>query len=69
MLWGQIAHTPLCTRIHFHASSKNHSRWAKRDRRKERFQSHQAGVIRQPGAFEPCAELETFVSRAKEVCA
>ena len=39
------------------------------DRRKERFQSHQAGVIRQPGAFEPCAELETFVSRAKEVCA
>ena len=25
------------------------------DRRKERFQSHQAGVIRQPGEFEPCA--------------
>jgi serine/threonine protein kinase len=39
------------------------------DRRKERFQSHQAGVIRQPGAFEPCAELDAFVSRIKEVCA
>jgi hypothetical protein len=39
------------------------------DRRKERFQSHQAGVIRQPGLFEPCAELDTFISRVKEVCA
>jgi hypothetical protein len=39
------------------------------DRRKERFQSHQAGVIRQPGEFEPCRELETFVSQIKEVCA
>ena len=39
------------------------------DRRKERFQSHQAGVIRQPGSFQPCAELESFVSQAKEVCA
>jgi serine/threonine protein kinase len=39
------------------------------DRRKERFQSHQAGVIRQPGGFEPCAELDTFVSQIKEVCA
>ena len=39
------------------------------DRRKERFQSHQAGVIRQPGEFEPCAELDTFVSQIKEVCA
>jgi hypothetical protein len=38
------------------------------DRRKERFQSHQAGVIRQPGAFQPCAELDTFVSQIKEVC-
>jgi len=37
------------------------------DRRKERFQSHQAGVIRQPGDFAPAAELETFVSRIKEV--
>jgi serine/threonine protein kinase len=37
------------------------------DRRKERFQSHQAGVIRQPGEFQPCAELDAFVSRIKEV--
>ncbi len=33
------------------------------DRRKERFQSHQAAVIRQPGDFEPSAELDTFVSQ------
>jgi hypothetical protein len=39
------------------------------DRRKERFQSHQAGVIRQPGEFEPCPELQTFVSQIREVCA
>ena len=39
------------------------------DRRKERFQSHQAGVIRQPGDFEPCAELDTFINQIKEVCA
>jgi serine/threonine protein kinase len=39
------------------------------DRRKERFQSHQAGVIRQPGEFQPSAELDTFVSQVKEVCA
>ena len=39
------------------------------DRRKERFQSHQAGVIRQQGEFEPGPELETFVSQIKEVCA
>jgi serine/threonine protein kinase len=39
------------------------------DRRKERFQSHQADVIRQPGEFQPCAELDTFVSQIKEVCA
>jgi len=38
------------------------------DRRKERFQSHQAGVIRQPGDFEPSAELDTFVSQIQEVC-
>lgn len=37
------------------------------DRRKERFQSHQAGVIRQLGEFEPGAELEAFVSQLKEV--
>jgi hypothetical protein len=39
------------------------------DRRKERFQSHQAGVIRQPGEFEPGPELDAFVSQIKEVCA
>jgi hypothetical protein len=39
------------------------------DRRKDRFQSHQACVIRQPGEFQPCAELDTFVSQVKEVCA
>ena len=39
------------------------------DRRKERFQSHQAGVIRQPGEFQPRAELDAFVSQIKEVCA
>jgi predicted Ser/Thr protein kinase len=39
------------------------------DRRKERFQSHQAAVIRQMGEFEPCAELEGFVSQVKAVCA
>jgi Domain of unknown function (DUF4062) len=39
------------------------------DRRKERFQSHQAGVIRQPGEFEPGQELHTFVSQIKELCA
>ena len=39
------------------------------DRRKERFQSHQAGVIRQPGEFQPGADLDTFVRQIKEVCA
>jgi serine/threonine protein kinase len=39
------------------------------DRRKDRFHSHQAAVIRQPGEFEPGAELDRFVSRIKEVCA
>jgi len=39
------------------------------DRRKERFHSHQAAVIRQPGAFTPGAELGRFVGRIKEVCA
>jgi serine/threonine protein kinase len=39
------------------------------DRRKDRFHSHQAGVIRQPGEFEPCAELDTFMNQIKEVCA
>jgi serine/threonine protein kinase len=39
------------------------------DRRKDRFHSHQAAVIRQSGAFAPVAELDRFVSRIKEVCA
>ena len=38
------------------------------DRRKERFQSHQAAVIRQPGDFAPCAELDAFIHQIKEVC-
>ncbi len=38
------------------------------DRRKDRFHSHQAAVIRQPGEFTPVAELDTFVIRIKEVC-
>jgi hypothetical protein len=38
------------------------------DRRKDRFRSHQAVVIRQTGDFEPGAELDRFVSRIKEVC-
>jgi hypothetical protein len=39
------------------------------DRRKERFHSHQAEVIRQPGEFQPSTELTAFVGRTKEVCA
>ena len=39
------------------------------DRRKDRFHSHQAAVIRQPGEFAPGADLDRFVSRIKEVCA
>jgi hypothetical protein len=38
------------------------------DRRKDRFHSHQAAVIRQLGAFAPGAEPDRFVSRIKEVC-
>ena len=34
-------------------------------RRKERVQSHQAGAIRQPGEFQPCAELDTFVGQIR----
>ena len=37
------------------------------DRRKERFRSHQAMVIHQPGAFAPSAELDAFVAQIKEV--
>jgi hypothetical protein len=36
------------------------------DRRKDRFHSHQAAIIRQPGDFAPGAELNRFVSRIKE---
>ena len=39
------------------------------DHRKERFRSHQATVIHQPGKFAPGPELEAFVSRIREVCA
>jgi serine/threonine protein kinase len=39
------------------------------DRRKDRFHTHQAGVIRQPGEFQPCVELDAFVSQIREVCA
>jgi serine/threonine protein kinase len=38
------------------------------DRRKERFHSHQAHVIRQPGEFSPCVELDVFVSQVQGVC-
>jgi hypothetical protein len=39
------------------------------DRRKERFRSHQASVIHQPGEFDPSAELDRFVAQVKGVCA
>jgi serine/threonine protein kinase len=39
------------------------------DRRKERYRSHQASVIRQAEEFAPSAELDAFVSQVKEVCA
>lgn len=39
------------------------------DRRKVRFRSHQAAVIRQPDQFAPCTELEQFVGLVKEACA
>jgi serine/threonine protein kinase len=38
------------------------------DRRKDRFQSHQAGVIRQPGEFAPSAELDALIGQINEVC-
>ena len=34
------------------------------DRRKERFQSHQAGVIRQPGEFQPCGSWTPSSARS-----
>ena len=36
------------------------------DRRKERFRSHEALVIRQPEEFAPSPELAAFVSQIKE---
>jgi serine/threonine protein kinase len=36
------------------------------DRRKDRFRSHQAQVIQQPGAFQPGADLAAFVEAVKE---
>lgn len=39
------------------------------DRRKERFRSHQASVIRQAEEFAPSAELNEFIGQVKEVCA
>jgi hypothetical protein len=39
------------------------------DRRKARFRSHQARVIRQAEAFAPSAELDAFIRQVKEVCA
>jgi serine/threonine protein kinase len=39
------------------------------DRRKERFRSHEACVIRQSGGFAATAELEEFVAHVKGVCA
>lgn len=37
------------------------------DRRKERFRSHQATIIRQEGEFKPSAELDALISQVKEV--
>lgn len=39
------------------------------DRRKARFRSHQAVVIRQAETFAPCAELDAFIGQVKGVCA
>lgn len=39
------------------------------DRRKERFRSHQAGVIRQAEEFAPSAELDEFIGQVKGLCA
>ena len=39
------------------------------DRRKERFRSHQAQVIRQPQEFALSEELDLFVGQVKEACA
>jgi len=39
------------------------------DRRKDRFRSHQATVIRQPQDFSASAQLDEFVGQVKEACA
>ena len=39
------------------------------DRRKERFRTHGAAVIRQPDEFAPCPELDDFVGSVKEAYA
>src|ERR1043165_5569060 len=39
------------------------------DHRKERYRSHQAGVIRQADQFAPNAELDAFIGQVKEVSA
>jgi serine/threonine protein kinase len=39
------------------------------DHRKERYRSHQAGVIRQPDGFAPGPELDAFVGQVKGACA
>jgi serine/threonine protein kinase len=38
------------------------------DHRKERYRSHQAGIIRQADAFAPSTELDAFVTQVKEAC-
>src|SRR5262249_19623190 len=38
------------------------------DHRKERYRTHQAGIIRQPDEFAPSPELDAFVSQIKEAC-
>jgi serine/threonine protein kinase len=39
------------------------------DHRKERYRSHQAGVIRQLDELTPSAELDAFITQVKEACA
>jgi serine/threonine protein kinase len=38
------------------------------DHRKERYRSHQAGIIRQTNEFAPSSELDAFVCQVKEAC-
>jgi hypothetical protein len=39
------------------------------DRRKERFRSHQASVIRQANGFSTSPELDDFIAQVKGACA